>query len=285
MTHPDGDIAFFNDTALGIAPTLAQLTDYAGRLGVPAATAAPTPLSPEERGAQAFSSLTLLPDSGYARFQSGPAVLLADVGQIGPDYLPGHAHADTLSFELSLYSQRILVNSGTSCYGTGSERQRQRGTAAHNTVAIAGQDSSEVWGGFRVARRAQPVGLRWGEETDHLWVECAHDGYQRLPGEPLHLRRWQLATDGLIIHDRLSSDCRHAMARYHLHPVVRIELNPDGQSGDLQLPSGARIVFHLTPGPARLIVTTWHPRFGASEANKCLEIPFTGPEAQLSMHW
>jgi hypothetical protein len=33
-------------------------------------------------------------------------VLILDVAPVGPDYLPGHAHADTLSFELSLFGQR-----------------------------------------------------------------------------------------------------------------------------------------------------------------------------------
>ena len=72
-------------------------------------------------------------------------VAMLDVGPIGPDYLPGHAHADTLSFELSLHGRRVLVNSGTSVYGIGAERLRQRGTAAHNTLTVDGADSSEVW--------------------------------------------------------------------------------------------------------------------------------------------
>ena len=83
---------------------------------------------------------------------------LLDVAPVGPDYLPGHAHADTLSFELSLFGQRVLVNSGTSQYEAGPERSRQRGTAAHNTVIVDGHDSSEVWAGFRVARRASSRG-------------------------------------------------------------------------------------------------------------------------------
>jgi uncharacterized heparinase superfamily protein len=69
----------------------------------------------------------------------GPAVALLDVAPIGPDYLPGHAPADTLSFELSVFGQRLLVNSGTSCYGASLERLRQRATAAHNTVVVDGE--------------------------------------------------------------------------------------------------------------------------------------------------
>ncbi|MEY6432337.1 heparinase II/III-family protein [Thioalkalicoccus limnaeus] len=65
-------------------------------------------------------------------------------------------HADTLSFELSLFGQRTIVNGGTSRYGSGPERLAERSTAAHSTVQIDGADSSEVWGGFRVARRARP---------------------------------------------------------------------------------------------------------------------------------
>ena len=52
-----------------------------------------------------------------------------DVALIGPNYQPGHAHADVLSFELSLFGQRLLVNIGTSEYrltqsGNMSEAQK-----------------------------------------------------------------------------------------------------------------------------------------------------------------
>src|SRR6185295_1096925 len=107
---------------------------------------------------------------------------------VGPSYQPGHAHADTLSFELSLHGRRVLVNSGTSEYGTGPERQRQRSTAAHNTVVIDGQDSSEVWGGFRVARRAHCQWLATSR-TPAPSIEAVHDGYLRLPGRNTHRRR------------------------------------------------------------------------------------------------
>ena len=50
---------------------------------------------------------------------------------------------------MSLFGQRLFVNSGSSLCRIGPERLRQRGTAAHNTVTVEGQDSSEVWSGFR----------------------------------------------------------------------------------------------------------------------------------------
>ena len=147
MTHPDGGIVLFNDAAFGIAGLTKDLVAYAGRLGV-------------EMGRQTKSQFKHFSDSGYIRWEKGPGLAFLDVAPIGPDYLPGHAHADTLSFEFSLFGERVIVDTGTSCYGISSERIRQRGTDAHNTVTINGENSSEVWSGFRVAGRAMPWGVK-----------------------------------------------------------------------------------------------------------------------------
>ena len=138
MCHPDGEIGFFNDAAMGIAPTLAQLTDYARRLGLRSAVRGQDRRRAPD-GARArtlqdqIGHLTWLRDSGYVRLATGPAVALLDVAPVGPDYLPGHAHADTLSFELSLFGQRLIVNGGTSRYGAGSRaaRRARHGGAQH----------------------------------------------------------------------------------------------------------------------------------------------------------
>ena len=135
MIHPDGEIAFFNDAAFGIAPERASLEAYAERLDF-------APLG------AANDVMTQLDASGYVRVAKDGATTFLDIAPIGPDYLPGHAHADTLSFELSLQNKRIVVNGGTSCYGTGRQRQAERGTAAHSTVGIDGMNSSDVWAGL-----------------------------------------------------------------------------------------------------------------------------------------
>lgn len=247
MCHPDGEIAFFNDAAIGIAPKPAELFGYAARLGVAWSTRDP--------------ELTHLADSGYIRAQIGPAVLLIDVARIGPDYLPGHAHADTLSFELSLLHQRVLVNSGTSCYGVSAERLRQRGTAAHNTVFAGGRDSSEVWSGFRVARRARPSGLKIQRDGGSIRIECVHDGYCRDGRRLIHRREWRLEADSLVVWDTLNGDQIDGQARFHLHPGIRVDA-PSVQPGSA---SGATIV---TLGEdLDLISSTWHPRFGTSIPN------------------
>lgn len=270
LCHPDGEIAFFNDASLGIAPAPAELDAYAERLGL-------GQLSALTEGIAHFS------DSGYVRVQRGAMLALLDVAPVGPDYLPGHAHADTLSFELSLHGQRVLVNSGTSRYGEGLERLSQRGTAAHNTVTLDGQDSSEVWGGFRVARRAKPFGLVIKEDGDGLRVACAHDGYTRLPGKPVHRREWRFTGGGLEIVDTIEGGFAEAVGRLYFHPGLAVESS--GASGLARLACGRTLRWRVEDAACRLTATVYHSHFGAAQPNRCLEMHFSGPRCLIRLNW
>ena len=229
MLHPDGGIWFFNDAAFAIAVNVSDLSRYAQRLEIE------TPRGKRGR-------LTCLEQSGYIRLERGPLTVLFDVGPLGPDYLPGHAHADTLSFELSWGQQRVICNSGTSRYGRGAIRHWERSTAAHNTVEIDSENSSEVWDGFRVARRAYPVGLHCSEEAEALRVSCAHDGYARLPGRPMHRRTVEVFDDAVRWIDEVQGAGEHrAVGRIPLHPDVTARRVGEAQ-WELDLPSGKGLV-------------------------------------------
>jgi uncharacterized heparinase superfamily protein len=271
LTHPDGEIALFNDAAFGVAPSWADLDAYSGRLGLVRQECPSKPL-------------THLPETGYGRCEKGKAVLLLDVAPVGPDYIPGHAHADTLNFELSLFGQRVIVDSGTSTYEKNAERQRQRGTAAHNVVTINGEDSSEVWGGFRVARRARPFCLEASVPAGKVHVICSHDGYHRLPGKPVHRRELELTENELLVCDTIEGRFREAVARYHFHPRIRVELTGEGQ-GRGTVPEGQLFSFRISGGEVRLVNTTYHPDFNISLPNDCLEIFFCGPQASVAFAW
>lgn len=273
MSHPDGEISFFNDAAFGVAPNLKGLNAYAERLGHPALTA------PSD-------GLLRLAESGYIRLQNRHAMLLVDAAPIGPDHLPGHAHADTLSFELSLQGRRVMVNSGTSCYGNGSERQRQRGTAAHNTLVIDGLDSSEVWGGFRVARRARVKSLDIAESAGSMRVEATHDGYRRLSRRDLHRRCWLLNDASLLIEDEIAGTFDRAELRFHLHPEVEIAgLEAADGKAFLRLPGGKQVEVAIQGGKLLLEPTTWHPYFGVSRPNSCLVAVLAGPKISTRIEW
>ena len=272
LSHPDGEISFFNDAAMGIAPAPRELIAYADRLGW-----GPQP--------ELTASVTHLAESGYIRLQKGFAVLYLDTAPVGPDYLPGHAHADTLSFEFSLQGKRIFVNSGTSEYGNGPERQRQRSTMAHNTVTINGENSSEVWDGFRVARRAYPFDLRIEEADSTLKVQCAHDGYKRLTGRPVHRREWRLNNSELTICDTIEGDVQSAVARLHLHPAVRIYPGFSPQEGRLKLENGLSISWRTRDAKTRIVPSTYHPEFGCSVSSFCIETEIVNKTCRMEFSW
>lgn len=271
LSHPDGRIGLFNDAAFGIAADWQALDAYAQRLGLGARE-------------HACPVLTRFPESGYIRLENRHAVALLDVAPVGPDYIPGHAHADTLSFELSVFGRRVLVNGGTSTYEKTAERERQRGTAAHNTVLVNEADSSEVWGGFRVARRARPLGLETRVAGEACRVKCAHDGYRRLPGKPVHWREWHWQDGGLTVRDRIAGPFRTARARYHFHPELDIQADDAGR-GRAVLPNGQAVQWHIQQGRAKLVDGTWHPEFGLTLPNRCLEVAFQGPEVEVVFSW
>jgi uncharacterized heparinase superfamily protein len=272
MTHPDGGLSFFNDAAFGIAASCAELEAYAGRLGLPAVA------NPDD-------GVTRLAASGYIRAGFGGATTILDLAAIGPDYLPGHAHADTLSFEMSIGAERFIVNGGASVYAAGDLRQFQRSTAAHSTVEIGGENSSEVWASFRVARRARIVQATIERDGEATVIRGAHDGYSRLIGRPSHRRVWRFSDRKLEVVDAIASaGVRDAIARFHLGPGVSARLGADGRQGEAVLPRG-RIVRFSASEPIRLDTGKWHPEFGKTIGIQTLAVPFTSGCLTTVFNW
>ncbi len=201
MTFRDGMIPLFNDSANNIAPTSGALFEYAMRLNVPI-------------------KKTILQESGYRRFDAQGYECIVDVGNIGPDYIPGHAHADTLSFELHLNNHPYIVDTGVSTYETNERRTQERSTAAHNTVELHGLNQSDVWGGFRVANRAYITRL----QEHHMHITAVHNGYEKRVGA-LHERTFAFERNRMTITDTIISDATvEAVARIHFHPDVNEEM-------------------------------------------------------------
>jgi len=269
MCHPDGKIAFFNDAAFNIAASPDNILLYSNRLKIDYKT---FPLK------QNTPLLKPLSDSGYLALEVCHAKALLDVASIGPDYLPGHGHADVLSFELSLFGKRTLVNRGISQYGTGITRQRERETSSHNTVVINNENSSEVWSGFRVAQRARPFGLMVDQNKNSIKVSCSHDGYRRLSGRPVHQRSWSLTNNALLIEDEIQGLFKTATAHFHFHPDIELVSNDiDGCS--IKLPGFKKYVnLVVRKGSPRIVESIFSPEFGIQLLTKCLEVQFDGSD-------
>jgi hypothetical protein len=132
LTHPDGEIALFNDAAIGEAPPPAALVRR--------------PL-PEGR--------TMLREGGYARIGSAGDACILDGGPLGMRCNPGHGHADFLSVEISLEGRRLIVDPGTSQYASGPARDRERSWMSHNGPRFERFEPVDFVGSFRVGRMAE----------------------------------------------------------------------------------------------------------------------------------
>lgn len=269
MCHPDGLVSFFNDSTTGVAPQLADLVVAADKLGCAPVLAFDQPF-------------IHLPHSGYFRFNLDQGVLIGDVGKVGPDYIPGHAHADTLSFELTIFGSRLIVNGGISKYGADGERHRQRSTASHSTVEINHENSSEVWGGFRVARRAYPVGLE--ADSSACRIRCGHDGYHRLPGKPTHWRSFEGCGCEVVITDEIEGKFEHAVARFHLHPEVSVRRIDPGcvllgtSLGQAMVRADASVI-DIEP-------SFYSPEFGSRIPSQCLSVLISeNAKIQTTISW
>jgi uncharacterized heparinase superfamily protein len=155
--------------------------------------------------------------------------LIFDAGKVCPEYLPAHAHADMLSYELMVSGRRVVVDSGVYEYAAGPWRDYFRSTRAHNTIEIAGQNQSEVWDSFRVARRARPGHVVWQESDKHVLVQGRHDGYRRLPVKVIHRRTlvWQKRCFLLVVDELQGKGRTEAANHVHLHPGLNFDAIAD----------------------------------------------------------
>lgn len=197
ITLKNGEIPLLNDSAFEIAPTSTNLFEYAKRLEI--------------------KSLYLpLGQSGYRKIYKEKYECIVDIGNIGPDYIPGHAHSDTFNFVVNYENKSFIVDTGLSTYETNQTRTNERKTSAHNTVEINQKDQSEVWGGFRVANRAKIIEI---EEKENF-IKASHDGYKK--DGVIHTRTWLFEETKIIIEDKLNKEA-NAIARLHFHPNISKE--------------------------------------------------------------
>lgn len=258
MTHPDGRLALLNDSAWQVYNSTAELAQQS------------------HEPAKIATGPFALPDAGYFGFRGDDgSYLICNAGNIGPEHQPGHAHGDSLSFELSLKGHRFIVDSGVHDYEPGRMRDYCRSTRAHNTIEIAEQDQSEFWGVFRVGRRARVSDVRFSPSNDGFELNAMHDGYRHLKGSPTHRRRfnWQ-RTGRLDLHDTVVCRSRQTVvSRLHLHSDCSIV---DLASTKARVRFAGGLVDIVFDGPGHLAVeeSFFCPRFGEAIRNQALA--FTG---------
>jgi hypothetical protein len=186
LARPNGQPALFNDGALDLAPDMSDEV---------------TPCAP---------GLSVFRETGYAVVRDGAGFWLAfDCGRAAPSFLPPHAHADGLSFQLWLDGNPLVVDPGMSTYESGRERDWLRGTRCHATVAVDGRDQFDLWGAFRASRLASVELLEAaGSEKDGTAIAELR-GFPHVPGGIRHRRRLSWSPQAVEVADELDGRGRH----------------------------------------------------------------------------
>jgi uncharacterized heparinase superfamily protein len=196
--------------------------------------------------------------------------LLITNGIVGTNGFGNHKHNDLLSFEFHQAGVPLIVDPGSFVYTSNPEaRNHFRSTAAHNTLAIAGEEQNEFrpeWL-FRMFARAVPEHLEFVHDADQTVYRGRHNGYSQKQQPILHERTFTLhgATGALTIHDRLDGGGTHDLVwRFQCAPGIEAVIEPRR----VLLRAGAkRWVLQSSEGiPAEVISSWYSPSYGVRVA-------------------
>ena len=177
----------------------------------------------------AFTPRRQHPSSGYYllgdRLETEEEIrMLVDAGPLGYLSIAAHGHADALAVVLNVAGTEVLVDPGTYCYHTEPEwRSYFRGTQAHNTVVVDGEDQSVQVGNFMWTRHATAQCLEFSTTNGAQRFVGQHNGYERLRDPVIHRRQitFSEARREIEITDVLECKGTHTVAR-HWHFSERI---------------------------------------------------------------
>jgi hypothetical protein len=178
-SFPDGSWALMNDAAEQVAPTSQSLNDAAKILKISSAN-------------------TRLTVSGFRKMCGNDWELLIKTGAVQPSYQPGHVHADITSYCLWYKGKQIIVDRGISTYAVSAQRNEERATRSHNTISFNNYNQSDVWGGFRVGKRAEVNMLEDSDTSIHISVK------QYFNSNCIHARKFSKIDEyNFVIEDKI----------------------------------------------------------------------------------
>ncbi len=296
--HGDGGLALFNDSGEGEAWLVDMVLTRAEAPGKPLASA---------------------PHSGFERIAVNRTLVIADTGAPPPPGARDHTFAGTLSFEMSVGKERLVVNCGGGPGLGTSWRQGLRASAAHSTLTLADTNSTEILEapgrGSEIGKHPRRVACARTEAEGATWLEATHDGYVRGFGL-VHRRRLWIAAggeevrgeDGLFPPGHEGDAPRPAepeggggrlwpwrrgrprtfTVRFHLHPGVKASALQEGGAVLLRMPSGAGWRFRAEGANVALDESIY---VGAGEIRRASQIVVSGgvtaagPRPGATMRW
>ena len=188
--------------------------------------------------------------------------------------------------------QRVVVDTGVSEYEPGEQRHYARSTKAHNTVSVDGGEQSEIWGAFRVARRAKKRSAKAVHHKGGVEISGSYEGFfnGNLSAAPRFRHNRQInvkfVKDGMAeigvvdTIDPLSdkgTGRQHSIESYiHLHPDVGVSLSdteePELFVGDSRI---GKLTIDSRFGVA-LQSSNYCPEFGVIQDASCIALKYSG---------
>lgn len=214
LRHSDGGLALFNGGLEGNAHDLDRL------LGLTDPTTTP-PLS--------------APYAGFQKLSADSTSILMDCGKPGG---PGNRHhAGTLSFEMCVGKNRLIVNCGARSSPTDPWRVALAATAAHSTLTVNDTSSAAFALDGTLRRGPQDVKCDRKDSEHGTLIETRHDGYVNTFGLTHHRSLFLSPTGGDVRgEDRLvGTGGEYATIRFHLHPNVHTSLLGENHGALLRL--------------------------------------------------
>ena len=270
MVHPDGKISFFNDSAFNNSRTYEELNNYFTEVY-------------NKYINLKVNKIKYLEESGYLIIKNKKITMILDVGKLGPDFLLGHAHADSLSFELSLLNNRVFVNGGTSTYNNNDRRLIERSTSNHNTVTVDNENSSEVWSSFRVAERAYSCLEEIIDNNSNTLIKCSHNGYKKIFKNIIHTRYIDIDESQIVIIDKIINNKKSiSNTRLILHPLINLSMKSENEYV-LRTKDNDLLVVRVHCGSLVIEDFIYSPEFGKTQTTKCLNITLFNSESYIQL--
>lgn len=255
LRHGDGGLALFNG---GFEEERARIDTVLAGTGV--------------RG----KALTSAPHSGFQRLAAAKTVIIADTGK--PAATKGCCvHAGTLSFEMSVGKDRMVVNCGAASTEGEKWFAAMRATAAHSTLSADAKDSTEFDDDGCLLHGPTSVECTRREADGAVWLETSHDGYGKSVGI-VHRRKLFLDASGEDFRGEdlvEGSGGKSFSIRFHLHPGVHASRVQGRAAILLKLAGGAGWQFQASGGGITLEESIYLS--GHGEPRRCEQIVISGP--------
>ncbi|MBW2065614.1 MAG: alginate lyase family protein [Deltaproteobacteria bacterium] len=167
------------------------------------------------------------PISGYTVFKLDSGGLLTfNHGPLGMAPLYGHGHADCLSITLAKNGKELLVDPGTYRYNSEPEHRRYlKGTRAHNTVTIDGEDQAVQETSFIWSQPYRTKVENIIERMGTFLMAAIHSGYRRLARPVSHRRSIiHFNRNHFLLRDSSIGEGIHGYdLHFHIHPDACVE--------------------------------------------------------------